>query len=168
MSDTAAPQPIWAPVQRFLMSTPKRNFIAIPLLVIVFELIVLGQLSFNLLGSVPGLALMVGGFLLYKLVGAYRLGIAKGSPGMSQGMPERLVTEGPYKYTRNPMYLGHLLFLLGLAMTTLSWLALLILIGNLFWFHQRVLMDEARLKEAFGSSYTAYKAKVKRWIPYVY
>ena len=164
MSDTAAPQPFWTPVQRFLMSTPKRNFIAIPLLVIVFEFAVYGQLNY----SWTGLLFMIGGYLLYKLVGSYRLGIAKGSPGMSQGMPERLVTEGPYQYTRNPMYLGHLLFLLGLAMTTLSWLALLILIGNLFWFHQRVLKDEARLKEAFGSSYTAYKAKVKRWIPYVY
>lgn len=162
MSDTTS-LPLWEPIRRFFMSTPRRSFILYPLLVIVFEFVIYGQLTYTWWG----LVFMLWGFLQYKLVGAYRHGIAKGSSGMV-GMPERLVDEGPYRYTRNPMYLGHLIFLTGLLLTTFSWLALVILIGNIVWFQQRVLRDEARLSAAFGDDYTAYMGRVKRWIPGIY
>ncbi len=73
--------------------------------------------------------------------------------------------DGLYAYTRNPMYLGHLIFMLGLAVTFWSWLALILLAVNAIWFHRRVLQDETRLTTIFGAEYTAYQARVKRWIP---
>ena len=79
--------------------------------------------------------------------------------------PERMVTQGPYRFTRNPMYLGHLIFMSGLTLTFRSWLALVIFVGRTYWFHQRVLHDEVRLEKIFGAKYAAYRAKVKRWIP---
>ena len=163
MSDTAT-LPLWAPIRRFVMSTPKRTFVVYPLLVVLFEFIVYGQLSYTW----TGLLFLIWGYAQYKMVGVYRHGIAKGGTGMSHGLPERLVKQGPYQYTRNPMYLGHLIFLFGLLITTLSWLALAIFIGNLVWFQQRVLQDEARLTKAFGDDFTDYKARVKRWIPYLF
>jgi protein-S-isoprenylcysteine O-methyltransferase Ste14 len=63
------------------------------------------------------------------------------------------------------MYLGHLIFLTGLAVTFWSWFALIALAGRAIWFHRRVLHDEARLERIFGAEYTAYCARVKRWIP---
>ncbi len=64
--------------------------------------------------------------------------------------PERIIMRGPYGYTRNPMYLGHLIFLLGLSIALWSLLGLMIFIGRSWWFHQRVLRDEARLQKLFG------------------
>ena len=98
------------------------------------------------------------------MVGGYRLPLAGGSPGMDEP-PERIVSQGPYRFTRNPMYLGHLVFLLGLALTFWSWFAVVILVARALWFHRRVLQDEQRLQEIFGAEYTAYQARVKRWIP---
>ena len=159
MSDLASTF-VWHPLRRFFMSTPKRTFLIYPVLIIVFEFAVYGQLTF----AWWGIPLLVWGYLQYKLTGRYRHGIAKGSSGMDL-MPEHIVDHGPYRFTRNPMYLGHLIFMTGLIVTFESWLAVAILVVNIIWFHRRVLSDEARLTAAFGDEYTAYKARVKRWIP---
>ena len=58
-------------------------------------------------------------------------------------MPDRILDHGPYRFTRNPMYLGHLIFLAGLAITFWSWFALILLAARAVWFHCRVLQDEA-------------------------
>jgi protein-S-isoprenylcysteine O-methyltransferase Ste14 len=79
--------------------------------------------------------------------------------------PEQLVVDGPYRYVRNPMYLGHLIFLLGLALTFRSWLGLALFLFHVVWFDRRVRADEARLQALFGPPYADYQARVKRWIP---
>jgi protein-S-isoprenylcysteine O-methyltransferase Ste14 len=111
--------------------------------------------------------LLAWGFLQYELIGRYRKRIGGGGPGM-QIPPERLVTTGPYAWCRNPMYLGHLIFLLGLALTFRSPLALLFLAFSAVWFHKRITRDEKRLRELFGAEYEAYAARVKRWVPYLF
>jgi protein-S-isoprenylcysteine O-methyltransferase Ste14 len=151
-------------IRRWLSRTPVQTFILWPLAVIAVELVLhRGQLTF-----VPwGALLMVWGYLQYVLVGRYRHPRAGGSTGM-EAPPERIITTGPYRYTRNPMYLGHLIFLLGLAITLWSWVALIVLAGRALWFHRRVLRDEVRLETIFGAEYAAYRARVKRWIPGVF
>jgi protein-S-isoprenylcysteine O-methyltransferase Ste14 len=150
-------------VRRFLSSTPKRTFLIYPLCVVLFEFAVYGQWT-----VVPWTApLLAWGYLQYRLTGNFRHGISKGSSGMDL-MPERLVERGPYRYTRNPMYLGHLIFMAGLALTFKSWLGLVILATNMVWFHRRVLEDEARLTHQFGAEYTGYTLRVRRWIPYLF
>jgi protein-S-isoprenylcysteine O-methyltransferase Ste14 len=148
-------------IVRFLARTPVQSFILCPLAVTAFE--------FAWRGGRPqlvwwGLPLMLWGFLQYKLVGRWRGPRAGGGPGMDT-MPERILDQGPYRYTRNPMYLGHLIFLTGLAITFWSWFAVVVLAARAVWFHRRVLADEARLQEEFGAGYDAYRARVKRWIP---
>jgi protein-S-isoprenylcysteine O-methyltransferase Ste14 len=49
------------------------------------------------------------------------------------------------------MYLGHLIFMMGLAVTFWSWFALVLLAARAIWFHQRVLHDERRLEARFGA-----------------
>jgi protein-S-isoprenylcysteine O-methyltransferase Ste14 len=63
------------------------------------------------------------------------------------------------------MYLGHLIFVMGLAVTFWSWFALLLLGARAVWFHRRVRRDERRLEARFGAEYVAYCRRVSRWIP---
>lgn len=104
------------------------------------------------------------GYLQYRLVGVYRRREGGGGPGISIP-PERLVTGGPYRFCRNPMYLGHLIFLAGVALALQSWLAAAVLVVHAAWFDRRVRGDEARLAARFGEPYRDYAARVKRWIP---
>ncbi len=110
------------------------------------------------------LPVMAWGYLQYRLCGLYRTRHGGGGPGL--GTPtERLVTSGPYACTRNPMYLGHIVFLAGLAMALRSLLGALLTVGVAIWFHARVLRDERRLAAQFGETYREYARRVKRWIP---
>ena len=79
--------------------------------------------------------------------------------------PERLVTSGPFAWCRNPMYLGHIIFLIGLTLTLQSTLAAAITIATAVWFQFRVRRDERRLSDRFGQPYQDYRARVRRWIP---
>ena len=150
-------------VLRWLGRTPMQTFILCPVAVMAFE-------SAWQRGMPQivwwGLPLMVWGYLQYKLVGGYRGPRAGGGPGM-ETMPDRILDHGPYRYTRNPMYLGHIIFLIGLVITFRSWFAVVLLAARAVWFHMRVLTDEARLQAVFGADYDAYRTRVKRWIPHV-
>lgn len=114
-----------------------------------------------------GLPLMAAGYAAYRLAGAYRQPRAGGPAGMSQGMPERLVEDGVYRWSRNPMYTGHLLFLSGLAVATRSPLAAGLLGWHINWFAGRVRADEDRLRARFGPAYDEYCARTPRWAPLV-
>lgn len=148
-------------VHRWFKSTSHRTFIVYPVAVVAFEL---GLHRGVLLLRPWGAILLLWGYLQYRLVGFYRTGRGGGGPGL-EVPPERIVTGGPYRLVRNPMYLGHLIFMLGLSILLSSWAALALLLVHMFWFHRRVLGDEARLQARFGATYLDYKARVKRWIP---
>lgn len=149
---------------RWLGRTPVQTFVLCPLMVVAFELVWhMGRPHI----VIAGIPLLVWGYLQYKLIGRYRGPRAGGGPGM-ETMPERILEEGPYRYTRNPMYLGHLIFLTGLAITLWSPFAVVLLALRAAWFHGRVLTDERRLQATFGAAYDAYRARVKRWIPYLF
>ena len=161
MSDTH--KPVSARILRWLQRTPVHTFVMCPLLVITFEL----ALNRGKLTVMPwGAPLLAWGYLQYRFVGNYRLPRAGGTPGMD-AMPERIIMAGPYRNTRNPMYLGHLIFMAGLVLTFWSWFAVVLLVARAIWFHRRVLQDEKRLERIFGAEYSAYRARVKRWIPFV-
>ena len=161
MSD--ARKPLSARILRWLQRTPRHTFFLCALLVIAFE----PALNRGRLRLMPwGAPLLAWGYLQYRLVGNYRLPRTGGTPGMD-AMPERIIVAGPYRNTRNPKYLGHLIFMAGLVLTFWSWFALILLVARAIWFHRRVLRDETRLEQIFGAEYSAYRARVKRWIPFV-
>lgn len=110
------------------------------------------------------LPLLAWGYLQYRIVGNYRLRLGGGGPGLSVP-PERIVEEGPYRWVRNPMYLGHLIFFTGLALALQSWIAAAVLVFHVVWFDRRVREDERHLAELFGDEYRSYCRRVKRWIP---
>ena len=149
---------------RWLGGTSNRTFIAWPVALLLVE----AALQQGVPDVNPwGLPLLAWGYLQYKLVGLYRTRLGGGGPGVSVP-PERIVEQGPYRWVRNPMYLGHLIFLAGLAVALRSWIALAVFALHAPWFDRRVREDEARLRQLFGAEYDGYRARVKRWIPGVY
>jgi len=146
---------------RRLRSTSFRTFLLYPAIVVGWELILHAGRPQIEYGFLP---LLAWGYLQYRLVGNYRIRRGGGGPGMDTP-PERLVTSGPFAWCRNPMYLGQIIFLLGLTLSLRSAPAAAITLATAVWFQFRVRRDEARLLERFGEPYREYVARVKRWIP---
>ena len=77
----------------------------------------------------------------------------------------RLITDDVYRLTRNPMYLGIVLMLLGVAVAAggiafyLAALVFYLIIDTVF-----CPFEEDKLRRAFGASYRAYSARVRRWL----
>jgi hypothetical protein len=110
------------------------------------------------------LPLLGWGYGQYRSAGHYRTRVGGGGPGMGVP-PERLVTTGIYQYTRNPMYMGHLVFLAGLALATGSPLLGAVFGWHLPWFDRRAQQDELQLESEFGDEYRVYRDRVPRWLP---
>ena len=76
-----------------------------------------------------------------------------------------IVTEGPYRFTRNPMYLSMTLLYGGISILINALWALLLLPAVLLVMHRGVIEREERyLEQKFGKEYVQYKARVRRWI----
>ncbi|HLQ68770.1 MAG TPA: isoprenylcysteine carboxylmethyltransferase family protein [Gemmatimonadales bacterium] len=112
----------------------------------------------GMLVVVAGAALAIASVLTFAFVG-------KGTPAPFDP-PRELVIAGPYRWVRNPMYIGAGLVLLGAAMFYGSFgLALYTIV---FWSmaHLFVLFyEEPILRKKFGPEYEAYSASRRRWMP---
>ena len=79
--------------------------------------------------------------------------------------PTRLVTRGPYAYTRNPMYVGFLLVTVGTALLFANVLAF---IGPILFFAFATMFiipfEEAVLSRKFGKPYHSYRKKTRKWV----
>jgi protein-S-isoprenylcysteine O-methyltransferase Ste14 len=79
--------------------------------------------------------------------------------------PSSLVIAGPYKITRNPMYLGLALVYLGIAIADQSiWALILFPFILIVIQHWAIGAEEAFLERRFGTDYSSYKASVARWL----
>ena len=77
---------------------------------------------------------------------------------------DRLVTEGAFRFRRNPIYMGEALILLGLAQVTLNiWLAIMAPIFAVAILLLAILPEERHLEARFGEEYLDYKARTRRW-----
>lgn len=79
----------------------------------------------------------------------------------------RLVTTGPYRFVRHPMYLGVVVGALGLALATHSPLRLAIAAALLVFFNMKAGNEEGWLQEKHPQ-YAAYKSRVKKLVPWIY
>ena len=81
------------------------------------------------------------------------------------GAASSLVTGGVFRFTRNPMYLSLLMYLLAWAAYLSNWLALLLVPVFVFYINELQIKPEERyLFAIFGAEYAAYKARVRRWL----
>lgn len=79
--------------------------------------------------------------------------------------PTVLVVTGPYRRTRNPMYIGLTAILSGIGLLAGAWPFLLAPIAFLLLMNAfRVPHEERALAEAFGADFEAYRRRVRRWL----
>ena len=88
-----------------------------------------------------------------------------GTTANPAGGTTALVSEGPYRFSRNPMYIGLALLTTGAALFFDSLWPLLFLPFVVLVVRAHVVLPEERyLESKFGQSYRDYKARVRRWI----
>lgn len=76
-----------------------------------------------------------------------------------------LVAQGPYRFTRNPMYLGLALVYLGVALLlNAAWPLVLFPVAIMLVERWVIAREEVYLERRFGDAYRAYKARVRRWL----
>jgi len=109
------------------------------------------------------LTLIVGGLLLDGMAaGLFR---RRGTAVQPWKPSTALVIEGPYRFSRNPIYLGFAVTYVGLAIAMNSWVALLLLLPCIVVVDRFVIQREERyLAAKFGADYDAYRHKVRRWL----
>jgi protein-S-isoprenylcysteine O-methyltransferase Ste14 len=85
---------------------------------------------------------------------------------MTQKEEPELVTTGPYRFVRHPIYSGILCGLLGTALAiNLYWLIAVAVAGAYFIYSARV--EERNLMRTFPTQYPGYRARTKMLIPFV-
>jgi protein-S-isoprenylcysteine O-methyltransferase Ste14 len=85
-------------------------------------------------------------------------------PDPRKPSPE-LIPQGPYRYSRNPMYAGMTLIQSGLGVALGNLWILLLLVPTLFVLQRTVIeKEEAYLERKFGDAYARYRASVRRWL----
>ena len=111
-----------------------------------------------------GLLLACAGGLVAAACIATFVTIGRGTPAPFDP-PRQFVVRGPYRYVRNPMYIGAAAVLLGVGLFISSPAVILLALGFLLLMHLIVILHEERaLEERFGSDYLHYKATVHRWL----
>ena len=110
-----------------------------------------------------GAVLAAGGFVMI-LMGSRRF-LAAGT-NIPPSLPTTaLVTDGIYRRTRNPLYLGTTLIYLGLGIAAGSIWAIVLVVPLLWIINTGVITrEESYLERKFGDAYRAYKARVRRWV----
>ena len=84
---------------------------------------------------------------------------------MTPSASSSLVTTGIYTVTRNPMYLGFAMVLLGWGIYLANPASLSVLLGFVVYMSLfQIIPEERALQSRFGSGFQAYRAKVRRWL----
>lgn len=112
-----------------------------------------------------GWALLVGGLAVGVVCVALFLTTGRGTPAPFDP-PRVFVATGPYRYVRNPMYVGAIAALAGGALGVRS--PAILLLAAVFWLLSHlmvVLHEEPALERRFGESFRAYARDVNRWLP---
>jgi protein-S-isoprenylcysteine O-methyltransferase Ste14 len=90
---------------------------------------------------------------------------ARGTPAPIDA-PKELVVKGPYRYVRNPMYVGVLLAILGEAVYYETLLLVVYAAAAFLVVHTFVTTyEEPTLQRLFGEAYGRYRRRVGRWVP---
>jgi len=131
---------------------------------IVLQIILLFSFPISVdLSSLLGLILILSGISLVFV--SFRFMRKMKTTFIPDGTPEVLISSGPFKFSRNPIYLGMLTILVGAAflMSSLSAIIIAFVFGiiiNFTW----IAHEEKKLHELFSEDWENYSSKVRRWI----
>ena len=102
-----------------------------------------------------GVAVLV--LSLVSFGNSFRVGIDAERPG-------GLVTTGIFAVSRNPIYVGFFLFLLGQFLVFANWTCLIALAVAAVLFHRQVLREEGFMRDHYGQEYADYCRRVRRYV----
>src|SRR5664279_277509 len=140
---------------------------SIEALILVFQILAaiftpLPQYSLSWLFTVAGVSLYCAGFIL-AIWAKQVMSQSWGVPGVHMKKQNKLVTTGPFSFSRNPIYLAFLMIYFGFAIAIQSWLIILrIPLG--IYFYKSAVREERNLEKIFGQKYVDYKKSVRRFI----
>ncbi len=142
-------------------------FVALMLLLIAYGWTILpwqwAHFSFLSLPPVFGKVFIASGVIV--MFWAALIFRKRGTTINPRGTPSLLVTEGPFHFTRNPMYLGIVFIMLGIAFLSggisfyIVSVAYIIIISTFF-----IRREEKILESIAGDAYASYRARVRRWL----
>lgn len=112
------------------------------------------------------LGLSVGGMLLH-LWAIRALKLHRLTPRFVVRTGTGLVTNGPYRWVRHPMYTALAVFTLGFVTTPFRWWKPIVWFSLLLVLHRKALLEEAALRSCC-ESYDRYKKTTRRFVPFVY
>jgi len=123
----------------------------------------------NLISLSPIPRVIVGSLFIvisgYFAVSAFFVFIKNKTPFDTSKSTIKIVRDGAYRFSRNPLYLSLLLLLLGVAILLSSlWLFCTIPILYTLFLLKAVKLEERYLSQKFGEEYLTYSAKIRRWI----
>ena len=84
--------------------------------------------------------------------------------GIDVDRPDKLITTGIFAVSRNPIYVGFALVLIGQFLVFPNWVPLAYLVGGCLLFHRQVVREEAFLRRNYGQEYEQYCARVRRYL----
>jgi protein-S-isoprenylcysteine O-methyltransferase Ste14 len=121
-----------------------------------------GELPWPLRWILGGALVLAGGALLVSFNTAFT---RRGTAVEPWKPTTAIVTSGPYRFTRNPAYLGMALLYIGLALLAAAPWALLVMPIVIVVVDRMVIAREERyLASRFGDTFTTYAARVRRWL----
>src|SRR5262245_1119872 len=110
-----------------------------------------------------GVVLMAAGIVVL-VIGQLHLG-ASWRIGIEAGAAPGLVTRGIYRVSRNPIFLGLILFVAGSALALPTILSFVLLVALYLGLRQQIAAEESYLVATYGEPYRAYAARVGRFVP---
>ncbi len=155
-------------VDRWLLPVFGRLVIVVSLGVSVLDVYLLGDKKFILPDvRVFGYLLLLMG-LTIDLIAVLTLRKSYSQTASTRPENQRLITHGIYRFIRDPIYLGVILFSFSAPLILRSLLGFLIMIVLIPMIIYRIKVEEKVLAKKFGNEYTEYARKTKRFIPYIY
>jgi protein-S-isoprenylcysteine O-methyltransferase Ste14 len=149
-------------VKRPLLLPPQIAFVA---LVIGSLLHALLPVTWRIIPAIPAVGIVILAIGAALAVWALALFRNQRTPVYPTTTPTTLVTSGPFRFTRNPMYLGIVLILIALvlllgSLPMLTAPILFLLVMNLYY----LPFEEAKMDKLFGEAYSTYRQRVRRWL----
>jgi protein-S-isoprenylcysteine O-methyltransferase Ste14 len=84
--------------------------------------------------------------------------------GIDVDQPDKLVTTGIFAVSRNPIYVGFALLLVGEFLVFPNWVPLVYLVAGFWLFHRQVLREESFMRQHYSEAYDEYCRRVRRYL----
>ncbi len=127
----------------------------------------LGNRLFDPLPVLGTIVALAGGLLILSAIATMGASWEIPVSGEKESPAAGLITSGPFRFSRNPIYLGFGITMVGWMLLIPTILSLLIIIGAMLNLRYQALEEEAYLIRRYGADYEAWARRVGRFVPWL-